>query len=56
MPITVARKRLSVDRTSAGKPKVKKWSRPRPLPPDVTARNLAIEKYRREELNDSFLV
>lgn len=28
----------------------------RPLPPDVTARNLATEKHRREALNNSFLV
>lgn len=30
--------------------------RPRPLPPDVTARNLAYEKERRRALNDDFVV
>ncbi|KIW06101.1 hypothetical protein, variant [Verruconis gallopava] len=33
----------------------KKPSRQRPLPPDVMARNLAIEKQRREALNENFL-
>jgi hypothetical protein len=36
--------------------KKKKKGQPRPLPPDVTARNLAIEKQRREVLNENFLV
>ncbi|RGP76681.1 hypothetical protein FLONG3_5121 [Fusarium longipes] len=39
--------------TKTQKPKRK--GRPRPLPPDVTARNLAIEKQRRGEMNESFL-
>jgi len=30
--------------------------RQRPLPPDVNTRNLAIEKQRREALNENFLV
>lgn len=34
----------------------KRKNRPRPLPPDVTARNLAIEKQRRGELKEDFLV
>ncbi|KAF4964564.1 hypothetical protein FSARC_7523 [Fusarium sarcochroum] len=33
----------------------KRKPRARPLPPDVTARNLAIEKKRRGEMNDNFL-
>ncbi|KAF5695083.1 hypothetical protein FDENT_642 [Fusarium denticulatum] len=33
----------------------KRKNRPRPLPPDVTARNLAIEKQRRGELKEDFL-
>ncbi|KAF4454230.1 hypothetical protein F53441_3230 [Fusarium austroafricanum] len=33
----------------------KRKGRARPLPPDVTARNLAIEKKRREELKEDFL-
>ncbi|KAM0205198.1 hypothetical protein ACHAQD_009217 [Fusarium lateritium] len=37
------------------KPRPKRKGRPRPLPPDVTARNLAIEKQRREALNENFL-
>ncbi|KAF5969242.1 hypothetical protein FBULB1_10341 [Fusarium bulbicola] len=39
--------------TKASRPKRK--NRPRPLPPDVTARNLAIEKQRRGELKEDFL-
>ncbi|RBR15934.1 uncharacterized protein FIESC28_07136 [Fusarium coffeatum] len=39
--------------TKSQKPKRK--GRPRPLPPDVTARNLAIEKQRRGEMNENFL-
>ncbi|KAL4910538.1 hypothetical protein BDW74DRAFT_172009 [Aspergillus multicolor] len=35
--------------------RVKKRGRPRPLPPHVMARNLAIEKQRREALNEDFL-
>ncbi|KAJ4118946.1 hypothetical protein NW768_010688 [Fusarium equiseti] len=35
--------------------KPKRKGRPRPLPPDVTARNLAIEKQRRGEMNENFL-
>jgi hypothetical protein len=38
------------------KPRPKRKGRPRPLPPDVTARNLAIEKQRREALNENFVV
>lgn len=34
----------------------KKTTRARPLPPNVMARNLAIEKQRREALNEDFLV
>lgn len=34
----------------------RKSSRLRPLPPEVNARNLAIEKQRREALNEKFLV
>ena len=34
----------------------KRQTRQRPLPPNVTARNLAIEKHRREALNEDFLV
>ncbi|KAF5661388.1 hypothetical protein FHETE_8450 [Fusarium heterosporum] len=37
------------------KSRPKRKGRPRPLPPDVTARNLAIEKQRREALNENFL-
>ncbi|KAF5536529.1 hypothetical protein FNAPI_11739 [Fusarium napiforme] len=36
-------------------PRPKRKNRPRPLPPDVTARNLAIEKQRRGELKEDFL-
>ncbi|KAM0559922.1 hypothetical protein ACHAPJ_003872 [Fusarium lateritium] len=36
-------------------PRPKRKPRARPLPPDVTARNLAIEKKRRGEMNDNFL-
>ncbi|KAF5624352.1 hypothetical protein F52700_9519 [Fusarium sp. NRRL 52700] len=39
--------------TKTSRPKRK--NRPRPLPPDVTARNLAIEKQRRGELKEDFL-
>lgn len=39
-----------------GMPQPKKRSRPRPLPPEVTSRNLAIEKKRREEMNQNLLV
>ncbi|CEI61819.1 unnamed protein product [Fusarium venenatum] len=39
--------------TKSQKPKRK--GRSRPLPPDVTARNLAIEKQRRGEMNENFL-
>ncbi|KAL4731572.1 hypothetical protein ACLX1H_000545 [Fusarium chlamydosporum] len=35
--------------------KPKRKGRPRPLPADVTARNLAIEKQRRGEMNENFL-
>lgn len=35
---------------------VRNADRPRPLPPDVTARNLAYEKERRRDLNDDFVV
>lgn len=31
-------------------------NRPRPLPPDVTARNLAYEKQRRQTFNDDLVV
>lgn len=34
----------------------RKPARPRPLPPDVNARNLAIEKQRREDMNEKFSV
>lgn len=34
----------------------KKPLRQRPLPPDVNTRNLAIEKKRREVMNENFLV
>ncbi|KAG5758469.1 hypothetical protein H9Q72_013395 [Fusarium xylarioides] len=36
-------------------PRPKRKNRPRPFPPDVTARNLAIEKQRRGELKEDFL-
>ncbi|EXM19282.1 hypothetical protein RAB80_009528 [Fusarium oxysporum f. sp. vasinfectum] len=39
--------------TKTSRPKRK--NRPRPLPPDVTARNLAIEKQRRGELKEDFM-
>ncbi|OBS24616.1 hypothetical protein FPOA_05156 [Fusarium poae] len=39
--------------TKSQKPKRK--GRSRPLPPDVTARNLAIEKQRRGEMNENFV-
>ncbi|KAF4993188.1 hypothetical protein FGRMN_6673 [Fusarium graminum] len=39
----------------AKKSRPKRKGRPRPLPPDVTARNLAIEKQRREAFNENFL-
>lgn len=35
---------------------VKKTRRARPLPPNVNARNLSIEKQRREAMNKQFLV
>ncbi|GKU06054.1 hypothetical protein FLAG1_09419 [Fusarium langsethiae] len=42
--------------TGIAKPqKPKRKGRSRPLPPDVTARNLAIEKQRRGEMNENFL-
>ncbi|KAF4345058.1 hypothetical protein FBEOM_932 [Fusarium beomiforme] len=44
---------LNAGITKNSRPKRKK--RPRPLPPDVTARNLAIEKQRRGELKEDFL-
>ena len=43
------------DQSNMKKGRVKK-TRSRPLPPNVAARNLAIEKQRREALNDTFLV
>lgn len=38
------------------KSRPRRKGRPRPLPPDVMARNLAIEKQRREALNENFVV
>lgn len=36
--------------------KPKRRGRPRPLPPDVNARNLALEKWRREDMKKDLLV
>jgi hypothetical protein len=36
--------------------KPKRRGRPRPLPPDVNARNLALEKERREDMKKDLLV
>lgn len=36
--------------------KPKRRGRPRPLPPDVNARNLALEKGRREDMKKDLLV
>lgn len=44
----------SVSGTRTGN--VKKTRRARPLPPSVNARNLSIEKQRREAMNEQFLV
>lgn len=41
---------------STMKAPTKKATRRRPLPANVMARNLAIEKQRREDLNENFLV
>ncbi|KAL0933430.1 uncharacterized protein CTRU02_212393 [Colletotrichum truncatum] len=42
-------------RTNTNDGRVQKRKRPRPLPPHVNARNLAIEKRRRGEMNENFL-
>lgn len=47
---------MSAPRGSSSRIQKRKSGRPRPLPPEVNARNLAIEKQRREALNDKFLV
>ena len=44
------------NQSSAKSGNAKKQTRQRPLPPNVTARNLAIEIQRREALNEDFLV
>lgn len=47
---------MSESKASNARGRIRKSVRHRPLPPAVMARNLAIEKKRREALNERFLV
>lgn len=47
---------MSAPNRSNARDRRRKSVRPRPLPPEVNARNLAIEKRRRKDFNERFLV